>query len=107
MDAPQIETLYNGMWFVETTYGTEYVPLELIPDVYWSEELIPFLKGHPLGEDCYKLKFGWYARLSAPGYLEGTGFSNWYGPFAREGQARYEVIEDFPLWFTDEEDQAE
>lgn len=48
-------------------------------------------------KECAGLQPGWYARLSAPGYMDAT---DWHGPYATEEEALkavcdfYEVDED-------------
>lgn len=37
---------------------------------------------------------GWYARLSAPGYLD---CSDWHGPFKTEAEALDELVEQYDL----------
>lgn len=64
---------------IETTAGTEIIPLEVygrISDVRPYDDLIPYLEGDPLDtEEPPEEHEGWLARMSAPGYLDCTAWS--------------------------------
>ena len=88
----QPETAYQGMWHVETDSGTETIPHELVGgDVYHPPEpsdMRPYLESPAYirtdGWPDASLHEGWYARLSAPGFLDAT---DWTGPYATESDA--------------------
>lgn len=82
---PEIE--HMSAWHVETTCGTECVPVDVVGN---AATLQDFVEGKLLEVDP-ELVSGWFARLSAPGYMDCTG---WSGPFATEDEAR-EHIRDF------------
>jgi hypothetical protein len=73
-------------YHVETTHGTEIVPEEICgalvihddgnPETEAFDALRPYLEGSMIYS--WERKEGWYARLSAPGYLDCTG---WDGPY--------------------------
>ena len=44
--------------------------------------------------DCWPPEEGWYARLSAPGYLDA---SDWHGPFNTQENALYEIMEFYEV----------
>jgi hypothetical protein len=60
---------------VETTAGTEIVPVEVCP-LTSAEALMPFVEGCP--REVSETVTGYFARLSAPGYMDRT---EWSGPF--------------------------
>ena len=65
--------------------GTTLVPGDLVgaePEVSDFED---YIEGSP---ESFEKETGWFARLSAPGYLDAT---DWDGPFATEVQARRHV----------------
>ena len=80
---------HMACWQIETTSGTESVPADLVGDKLSPVEstrfeLAPYLEGTPLRDADPEYVEGWFARLSAPGYLDCT---DWSGPFASEKEA--------------------
>lgn len=106
-------------YHVETNAGTEIVPEEICGVLdkgdgdgitasasltpYESVEnydaLEPYLEGSRI--EGVERKEGWYARLSAPGYLDAT---EWHGPYATEQEAIDAVKEAFDV--DDDGDEA-
>ena len=85
-------------FIVETTEGTCVVPADLVggattplgeehdsPDM--CDALADYCEGEPLS---YKAVQGWFARYSAPGYLDCT---DWMGPYETEDEAIAECKE--------------
>jgi len=80
------------MLHIETTIGTEVIPADLVGETPTATALRDYLEGTPyaddktgkLEEDSWDLETGWYARFSAPGYLDCT---DWVGPEDSEGGA--------------------
>ena len=71
--------IYHGDYFeVDTTCGTETVPVDVIGRTMnvHVDALLNYLEGRPLdSEELCEVKTGWLARLSAPGYLDCTDWS--------------------------------
>lgn len=66
--------IYKGRaYIVETTYGTEVVPHDLVGDGYTP--LMGYLDGTPYEDQELVIKEGYLARLSAPGYMDCTEWS--------------------------------
>lgn len=61
---------------IETTAGTEIIPLEVygrISEIRPFDDLRQYLTGEPLGDSEMPEELeGWVARMSAPGYLDCT-----------------------------------
>lgn len=71
-------------WQIETTDGTEIVPSDLVSNGPTTDELQTYLRGIPLRDAMPELVKGWFARLSAPGYMDCT---DWSGPYETEQEA--------------------
>ena len=75
-------------WQVETTCGTECVPSNLVGLNINVDSLSQYTEGEihcdANGEFNGELVTGWFARLSAPGYMDCTA---WSGPFKSEKEA--------------------
>lgn len=73
-----------SMVHIETTHGTETVPLDICGEAT-LEALADYLTGTPVldgdGEPNIVTREGFYGRLSAPGYLDAT---DWMGPYRTE-----------------------
>lgn len=69
----QPEIYKDRAYIVETTYGTEVVPHDLVGDGYTP--LTDFLEGTPYEDQIFVIKEGYLARLSAPGYMDCTEWS--------------------------------
>ena len=85
----QPEVVHQSAWHVETHYGMEIVPAWLVPEEPSAHDLDPFCESDVLrgaaGEPAdVEFETGWYARLSAPGYMDRT---DWIGPYETEGEA--------------------
>ncbi|MFM0341160.1 hypothetical protein [Paraburkholderia fungorum] len=72
---PQI---YHGGYFeIETTCGMEVVPVSVCGEVRSVAELTDFLEGSPLyGGVTIDRCDGWLARMSAPSYMDCTGWTH-------------------------------
>jgi len=94
----QPEITFEPFEIIETNQGTVIVPagtlstneiLELL-----NEETDPLHCLTDLGQakeaGIYEVKEGWFARLSAPGYLDCT---DWDGPFKTEQEAKEYLID--------------
>lgn len=80
------------MAHVETTEGTEVVPLFVLVSTDREatfrptrDDVSPFVNGTPT--DDPEVKEGWYARFNASGYLDST---DWTGPYDTEEEATRE-----------------
>jgi len=71
----QPEIYKDRAYIVETTYGTEVVPWELVGNVKEMHYLEDFLEGTPYEGQELVIKEGILARLSAPGFLDCTEWS--------------------------------
>lgn len=82
------EITEDKMVLVETDAGDWLVPT----DVYDPEKPLDCTEGSEL----YRTEHvsGWFARLSAPGFLDCT---DWMGPFETEWEARAELSESFEV----------
>jgi hypothetical protein len=87
------------MYHVETNVGTELVPEDVCSKLdcevcertgkvcsETEDALSPYLEGSEI--QSVTRKEGWYARLSAPGYLDAT---DWHGPFKTADAALADV----------------
>ncbi len=94
---------YFTMYHVDTNHGTEYVPQELVSldldasldDITEANEaILKALEPYIEGSEVYEIAefTGWYARLSAPGYLDCT---EWVGPYATAKGALDAVKEEY------------
>lgn len=86
-------------YHVETNCGTEIVPEDVCGSINASalraddlERLYDYLEGTDV--TGVERKEGWYARLSAPGYLDCT---SWDGPYATEEEALEAVKEQYDV----------
>lgn len=83
---PQAE--HFAMLVVETTAGTEHVPLDLVGEVGDPEDLHDYIEGTVVldqdGAPDTVVEDGWWARFSAPGYMDCT---SWVGPYETEKEA--------------------
>lgn len=103
MSFMQPQVYLSTYYRVETTHGTEFVPIEVVGDV--SAYADPYaalqaccngtIEGEP-GDFEFITATGWLARMSAPGYMDCTEWA----AFASEQQARAYLAETYP----DEED---
>ena len=69
---------FDTYFEVETTYGTEIVPGDLIGNIAQirTDHFIDYLEGTPLNPDeLLEKQSGWLARMSAPGYMDRTSWS--------------------------------
>lgn len=82
---PQIT--HESMWQIETTCGTELVPADVVGTNATAESLADYLEGDPRDNEP-ELVTGFFARLSAPGYMDCTP---WAGPFESEQEAREHI----------------
>ena len=80
---------HKGMFYaVETDMGhTDLVPGDLVPKKPKRSDFHPYVEGTP---EEFEAVHGWFARLSAPGYMDAT---DWSGPFKTKKKAE-EHIED-------------
>lgn len=84
------ETYKGAMWGVDSAHGIELVPCDLIGDTLTGDTLAKatalrdYITPQPADVWSVKLVRGWFARLSAPGYLDAT---EWSGPFRSERAA--------------------
>jgi hypothetical protein len=88
MSFMQPQACHMAMLHVETTDGTDYVPSDLVSATPTASELRDFCEGEPIVHDsgdvdCER-RVGWYARFSAPGYMDRT---DWIGPEESEAAA--------------------
>lgn len=77
--------IYKGdMFDVTNTQGeSTLVPADLVPDNPQPEHFTDYIEwGTPA---TFEHVSGWFACLSAPGYMDCT---NWSGPFATEEEAK-------------------
>lgn len=101
---PDVE--FMSMFSVLTTYCDScLVPAELVSESPSAEELQDYVEGtvrtrEDGSPDAVLLK-GWFARLSAPGYLDCT---DWMGPYDTEEEAINELTEFYEL---DEDEESE
>jgi hypothetical protein len=94
------------MWLVETSYGTEVVPADLLPKSWQKVDVItlgPESEGFEAvfdyleGSDPSELalvKGKWFARLSAPGYMDRT---DWHGPFDTKKEAEQDIEDSYDV----------
>ena len=84
---------YCTMYDVDTDCGSFLVPGDLVGDNPSPEDFRDYVDGEP--EDFTRVK-GWFARLSAPGYMDCT---DWIGPYDTEEEA----IEELDALYGEEE----
>lgn len=89
---PEIEHMI--MLQIETTCGTESIPADLVNQGATAEDCQAYLEGKPLRDAEPETVSGWFARLSAPGYMDCT---DWSGPFATEDEAREHIRDMFDI----------
>ena len=90
MSFMQAQARYIAMFVVETTNGTEFVPSGLVGDNPVHGDFADYVEGDVLGEHDLALAPGWYARFSAPGYMDRT---DWTGPYETERAALVALAE--------------
>ena len=78
-------THHNPWYSVETTHGTELVPGDLVGYRPTLADLAEYTEGEPRS---FEPVTGYFARLSAPGYLDTT---DWSGPFATLEEAMADI----------------
>jgi len=90
------EIIDDTMIHIDTTEGTELVSTSLVlGDVCFrcgsidTEILKPYLRGEPHRND-YLVRAGFYARLSASGYMDAT---DWTGPSTTREEALREICD--------------
>ncbi len=83
MGFTQLFSEHFAAWEVETRNGTEIVPCDLFRRGYvpTADDLSDYCEGMP--EEWSRVT-GWFARYSAPGYLDCTA---WCGPYETEQEA--------------------
>jgi len=85
---PQAQELV--MFVLETTAGTESVPVEFVGEDARPDDLRDYIEGEPLEDAELEREQGWYARFSAPGYMDCT---DWVGPCGSAEAAFDELAE--------------
>lgn len=84
------------MLVVETTAGTEQVPLDLVGEAGDPKDLHDYVEGTVLldsdGAPDTVVEDGWWARFTAPGYLDCT---SWVGPYETETEALEALAESY------------
>lgn len=85
-------------WEVETNCGTELVPAGLVSRLAMEspDDCTPFrdyIEGDPIGVEPEPVT-GYFARLSAPGYLDAT---EWAGPFETLAEAREYIADTYDV----------
>jgi hypothetical protein len=95
-------------YHVETDCGTEIVPEDVCGSIdlgyltaHQHSKLLAYCEGSRI-EEVERCE-GWYARLSAPGYLDAT---EWHGPFDTEAEALASVKEMFEVDDNGEDDSG-
>ena len=89
-------TQYMKVYLVESSYGsTDCVPAELVGADPELEDFVDYVEGKPVSFEAVE---GWFARYSAPGYLDCTP---WVGPFDTEKRAANECMD---LYGSDEDE---
>jgi hypothetical protein len=83
----QAQAVQMTAHIVETTNGSEIVPVDLVGLTPSPDDLRDFIEGAPNGDDIETVT-GWFSRFSAPGYLDRT---DWSGPFETREQALNEL----------------
>lgn len=109
-----------GEWILVDVSGeTTVIPLEVVAsafnlrtadnkrrDLEWSD-VESYVAWHGDGEPEHldiEIKYGWCARLSAPGYMD---CSEWSGPYRSEGEALAALESMYPEDEEDGEDAAQ
>lgn len=100
MSFMRLDVQHFSAYVVETTEGSEIVPLAACGTLHSAhmvgsegdnadvcDKLATYCNGEP---QSYKVIQGWFARYSAPGYLDCT---DWCGPYA-DKQAAVDACED-------------
>jgi len=90
-DFMQPQSVKMTCYHVETSHGTEIIPADLVGS---SPDLLAFAdycEGEP---EEFTRESGWYARLSAPGYMDCT---SWTGPHSSEREALGDLADTFDL----------
>jgi hypothetical protein len=72
---------HTSMYTVETTDGSELVPVEALGKEPSLEDFGPYCESDPLEFDIVE---GFFAHYTAPGYLDQTP---WIGPYQTEEEA--------------------
>lgn len=90
----QQQVEHGFFWLIETELGTSIVPHDIIfehgePSFIIGSDFESYVgEGSEIIE--YIKVYGWFSRLSAPGYLD---YTDWLGPFKSELKARTELVE--------------
>ena len=82
----------DTFFVVDTDAGTEVVPADLVGDNPDPEDFEDYIHGTEVFD--YEAEKGWYARLSAPGYLDAT---DWTGPFETLEDAKDYIEETYDV----------
>lgn len=83
----QAQADHLKMLMVETHDGVSPVPADLVSAHPSADELAPYCEGDIVIQDGHPTlteETGWFARFSAPGYLDRTDY---IGPFPSQGKA--------------------
>lgn len=88
---PEIQ---KGCIKIETTIGSEVLPLSLVGRKPDKEALSPYLEGEPDMETLEVYSRSYCARLSASGYLDCT---DWQGPYGSVERAEKDLAETYDL----------
>lgn len=104
-DFMQPEVDFFSAYLVETDHGSELVPSDLVGDLGIdgltdTEDMDPdcldSFRDYIEGSEIYSVEpiTGWFARLSAPGYLDCT---EWLGPFDTEQEALKDLDDTYGI----------
>jgi hypothetical protein len=80
----------KGCYLVETSDGTEVVPVDCVGPEATLEDLRQFVCGKPDEDQEIKVHAGIIARMSAPGYLDATDWCHF-----EDIESAMEWIKDF------------
>ena len=91
----------GAMWSLDTDTGRELVDVDLITPrrgmtQLSSEELHAIFGDYIEGDEIYSVEIerGWFARLSAPGYMDRT---DWGGPYKTKREAKDYIEEMYDV----------
>lgn len=88
MSFMQLQSEFMTAYEVECSDGGSYiVPLDVHPGAVNPDDLSDYVPSEPV---TYDIVEGWFARYSAPGYLDCT---DWVGPKDTESAARKLCVE--------------
>jgi hypothetical protein len=79
-------------WIVETNAGTEKVPADLLGEHPSKDDFSDYVEGTEIYD--FQKVTAWFARLSAPGYLDAT---DWGGPFKTKKDAKEYIEETYDV----------